>query len=57
MYCIVCVCPGRYRAAEKDLTRALGLDPQFRDAQLNLEQVQRDLTTGHGFDTHECDTE
>lgn len=42
---------GRYKEAEGDLLRALELDPDFSDAQLNLAQVQRDLQTGHSFNS------
>ena len=43
-------CAGRYKVAEQDLKRALELQPDFTDAELNLAQVKRDLETGHSFD-------
>ena len=48
-------CTGRYQKAEHDLSRALELDPDFRDAQLNLAQVKRDLAAGHRFNTPDSD--
>ena len=50
---------GRYKLAERDLKRALELDPHFTDAQLNLDQVMADLERGHKFnigDTFSEDT-
>ena len=41
--------------AEQDLIRALELDPDFTDAQLNLAQVQKDLAGGHSFNTPDHD--
>jgi len=43
--------PGQYESAERDLSRALQLNPEFTDAQLFLTQVQRDLEAGHRFNT------
>lgn len=40
---------GRFKLAEKDLIKALELQPDFTDALRNLEQVQRDLKNGHRF--------
>ena len=40
---------GRFKLAERDLVKALELDPGFRDAQSNLDQVKRDLARGHQF--------
>ena len=40
---------GRFKLAEKDLIKALELNPDFTDALRNLEQVQRDLKDGHRF--------
>ena len=45
----VCFTTGRYKLAERDLTRALELNPNFTDAQLNLEQVKSDMNRGHAF--------
>ena len=42
---------GRYKLAREDLTRALELDPQFTDAQMNLQQIERDETAGHHFNS------
>ena len=48
-----CVClvmtTGRYKLAQRDLTRALELNPNFTDARLNLEQVKSDMNRGHAF--------
>ena len=43
------LCPGRYKLAEQDLTKALEIKPDFSDALKNLEQVRRDLQNGHKF--------
>ena len=40
---------GRYKLAERDLTRALELNPDFTDARLNLDQVKADMRRGHKF--------
>lgn len=40
---------GRYKLAERDLTRALELNPNFADAKLNLDQVKADMERGHKF--------
>ena len=40
---------GRYKLAERDLTRALELNPDFSDARLNLDQVKADMRRGHKF--------
>ena len=42
---------GRYVQAEADLTQALSLQPDFTDAQLNLDQVKRDIASGRRFNT------
>ena len=42
---------GRYKTAEEDLKKALELQPDFTDAQLNLTQVQKDIQSGHCFIT------
>ena len=43
------ICVGRYKLAERDLTRALELNPNFADARLNLDQVESDMGRGHKF--------
>ena len=40
---------GRYKLAERDLSRALELNPNFTDARLNLDQVKSDMGCGHKF--------
>jgi hypothetical protein len=40
---------GRYKLAERDLVRALELNPDFTDARLNLDQVKSDMGRGHKF--------
>ena len=40
---------GRYKLAERDLSRALELNPDFTDARLNLDQVESDMGCGHKF--------
>ena len=47
-------CVGRYKLAERDLSRALEIKPDFTDAQLNLDQVKSDVGRGHRF--NEADT-
>ena len=44
---------GRYKLATEDLTRALQLDPQFTDAQMNLQQIERDVSARHEFNSHD----
>ena len=55
--CLDCVCIpapiGRYQLAKEDLTRVLELDPQFTDAQMNLQQIERDLAASHEFNSHD----
>ncbi len=41
--------PGRYKLAERDLSRALELNPMFQDAKCNLDQVKADMDRGHSF--------
>lgn len=48
-FSIIFLDTGRYKLAERDLKRALELDPHFTDAQLNLDQVTADLERGHKF--------
>ena len=48
--------PGRYQQAEADLTRVLELQPDFIDAQLNLNQVKKDIASGRQFNTCDGDT-
>ena len=38
-----CICTARFKVAEEDLKKCLELDPSFKDAQLNLEQVKKEL--------------
>ena len=46
---IINFCTGRYKLAERDLMRALELNPNFTDARLNLDQVKSDMDCGHKF--------
>ena len=39
----------RYKQAEADLLEAVRLQPNFPDAVLNLQQVQKDIATGRTF--------